>query len=90
MVSGVPLFALKDIPDYESAYKTKVDLKEAGIHIFESSKMDWRKELGLLYNDKKGIKTFLSFFYWLNSKNRRKSFKNLQKRPKKCALCIKK
>ena len=55
LVSGVPLFALKDIPDYESAYKTKVDLKEAGIHIFESSKMDWRKELGLLYNDKKGI-----------------------------------
>ncbi|MEI3188602.1 MAG: hypothetical protein V8S38_02740 [Lachnospiraceae bacterium] len=48
LVSGIPLFALKDIPDYESAYKAKVDLKDSRIHIFESSKMDWRKELALL------------------------------------------
>lgn len=48
LVAGIPAFALSDIHNYERVYKERVNLPEKGLHLFESDKMDWRKDLPLL------------------------------------------
>ena len=47
-MAGIPAFALRDIHNYENAYKARVNLPEKGLHLYESDKMDWRKDLPLL------------------------------------------
>ena len=48
LMAGIPAFALRDIHNYENAYKARVNLPEKGLHLYESDKMDWRKDLPLL------------------------------------------
>lgn len=48
LITGIPLYALKDILGYEQIYKCKMESKDIGLHLFETEETDWRRELPLL------------------------------------------
>lgn len=48
LIAGIPAFALKNINNYEKAYRAREKSLEEGLHLFESNKTDWRKDLPML------------------------------------------